>query len=127
MSFIRANLLLILLYMVSILLPVSNILVISGCAGHTKIRPPMEVVRAGNESASGQIKLTWDEVPGAVSYYLYVSETPGAKESGERFVNVANPVTITNLKVGRTYYFVVTSVSYGTESEPSEEISYSVP
>jgi hypothetical protein len=84
------------------------------------------VVRAGSDTGNGQVKLSWDDVPGDVSYYLYVSKIPGAKEFGEKFVNVANPVTITNLKVGTTYYFVVTSVRYGTESVPSEEISFLV-
>ena len=126
MRFTNTGVVEVLLWMVLLVLPVSSILVFSGCAGHTPITPPAELVHAGNNSGNGQIKLTWDEVPGTVSYYLYVSKVPGAKKYGERFINVANPVTITNLKVGTTYYFVVTSVSNGTESEPSEEISYLV-
>ena len=108
----------VLLWMV---LLVSSILAFSGCAGMT---PPTELVHAGEDSGKGQIKLKWDDIPGTVSYYLYVSKVPGAKEFGERFVNVANPVTINNLKVGTTYYFVVTAVKFGFESEPSEEISF---
>ena len=127
MRFTNTEVVRVLLWIVLLVFPLSSILAFSGCAGHTRIAPPTELVHLGDDSGKGQIKLTWDDVRGAVSYYLYVSKAPGAKESGERFVNVANPVTITNLKVGTTYYFVVTAVRYGTESEPSEEISFSVP
>ena len=123
MRFTNTGVVKVLLWMVLLVLPVGSILAFSGCAGPTQITPQTELVLAGDDSGNGQIKLTWDDVPGDVLYYLYVSKTTGAKESGERFDNVANPVTITNLKVGTTYYFVVTSVRFGTESEPSEEIS----
>jgi hypothetical protein len=126
MRFTNTGVVEVLLWMVLLVLPLGSILVFYGCAGHTQIIPPTELVHAGNDSGNGQIKLTWDDVPGEVAYYLYVSKVPGAKESGERFVNVANPVTITNLKAGTMYYFVVTSVSNGTESEASEEISHFV-
>jgi fibronectin type 3 domain-containing protein len=115
-----------LIWMVLLVLPLSGLVAFSGCAGHTRMAPPAELVHVGNDSGNGQIKLTWDDAPGAVSYYLYVSKVPEARKHGERFVNVANPVTITNLKAGATYYFVVTSVRNGTESVPSEEISYFV-
>jgi hypothetical protein len=111
---------------VFLVLPVSGILAIFGCAGHNKLSPPKNLVRAGQDSGTGQVKLVWENVPGSVSYNLYVSKTSGAKKSGKKFINVANPVTITNLEVSTTYFFVLTSVRYGTESEPSEEISYLV-
>jgi hypothetical protein len=127
MRYIRAGIVRVLLCMVLLVMSVSNILVISGCAGPTKISPPKEMVRIGQDSGNGQVKLTWDDVlPDDVSYYLYVSKTPGAKEHGERFTNVSNPVTVANLEIGTKYYFVVTTVRYGTESEPSEEISHLV-
>ena len=126
MRFITNRVIEVLCWVVLLVLSVSGVLAFSGCAGQTRIAPPTELVRGGNDSGNGQVKLTWDDVPGAVSYNLYVSKVPGTKKSGERFVNVANPVIITNLKVGTTYYFIVTSVSNGIESEPSEEISYSV-
>ena len=84
------------------------------------------MVRIDQNSGNGQVKLTWDDVPGDLSFNLYVSKTPGAKEHGERFINVANPVTVANLEFGTKYYFVVTTVRFGAESEPSEEISYLV-
>src|SRR5210317_1800651 len=107
MRFIRVGRVEALLCMVLFVLSVSNILAISGCAGPTKISPPMELVRVGQDSGGGQVKLTWDDVSGDGSYYLYVSKAPGAKEHGERFINVANPVTVANLEFGTKYYFVV--------------------
>ena len=76
MRFIRVGIVEVLLCLVLPVLSVSIILAISGCAGRTKISPPMELVRVGQDSGSGQVKITWDDVPGDVSYYLYVSKTP---------------------------------------------------
>ena len=108
---------------VLIIFSMSGIFTIAGCAGQAAIKSPAAMVRVDSDKGNGQIKLAWDNASGDVFYYLYVSKTAGAKEFGDRFVNVANPVTITNLEVGTTYHFVVTSVRSGNESEPSEEIS----
>jgi hypothetical protein len=47
---------------------------------------------------------------------VYWSVSPGvAKQNGNKISNVKNPVTITGLKLGTTYYFVVTSVNDSVE------------
>ncbi|MGE5257541.1 MAG: fibronectin type III domain-containing protein, partial [Hyphomicrobiales bacterium] len=73
------------------------------------------------------VTLAWDNVPGAVSYNIYWSESPGVtRQYGKKIANVTNPYTIKGLKRGQTYYFVVTAVSRYEESRESEEISFSV-
>ena len=89
---------------------------LSGCSGN--IPPASDLV-------SGNVTLSWDEVPGAISYNVYGSTSPGVTQfSGSKFRNVSNPFTIAKLKPGRTYYFVVTVVTYSGESKESKERSY---
>jgi hypothetical protein len=69
--------------------------------------------------------LLWDEIPGAASYNVYVSESPGVtKVNGSKIRNPTNPYTINQLESGKTYYFVVTVVNELGESEESKELSY---
>lgn len=92
------------------------IMLLSGCSGN--IPPASNLV-------SGAVKLTWDEVPAAISYNVYGSTSPGVtKLSGSKFRNVPNPFTINHLQPGKTYYFVVTVVMDSGESKESKEISY---
>jgi acyl-CoA thioesterase-1 len=92
------------------------IMLLSGCSGN--IPPASNLV-------SGAVTLMWNEVPGAISYNVYGSTSPGVtKLSGSKFRNVPNPFTITQLQLGKTYYFVVTAVSDSGESKESKEISY---
>lgn len=92
------------------------IMLLSGCSGN--IPPASNLV-------SGAVKLTWDEVPTAISYNVYGSTSPGVtKLSGSKFRNVPNPFTINHLQPGKTYYFVVTVVMDSGESKESKEISY---
>ena len=75
----------------------------------------------------GKVTLTWDSVANATSYNIYWSNQKGVtKGNGTRIANVKNPHTITGLKKGRTYYFVVTAVNESGESAVSESISYTV-
>ena len=89
---------------------------LSGCSGN--IPPASNLV-------SGKVTLSWDEVPGAISYNVYGSTSPGVTQfSGSKFRNVPNPFTIAQLQPGKTYYFVVTVVTDSGESKESKEISY---
>jgi YHS domain-containing protein len=95
------------------------IMSLSGCNRNTKNIPPASIL------VSGKATLLWDEIPGATSYNVYVSSSPGVtKLSGSKIRNVTNPFTITQLKPGKTYYFVVTVVNELGESEESKELSY---
>jgi len=77
---------------------------------------------------SGKMTLAWDNVQGALSYNIYWSDKPGVnKDNGTKITDVKNPHTITGLKRGVTYYFVVSAVSNEGESVVSKEVSYSVP
>ena len=75
---------------------------------------------------SGKVTLAWDPVPGAASYNVYFSPTPGVTRlTGVKIENAANPITIRDLKRGVAYYFVVTAVgASGGESGESAEISH---
>ena len=71
------------------------------------------------------VTLLWDEVPGATSYNVYMSSSPGVtKSSGHKIPNAKSPLRIRQLDPGKTYYFVVTVVSRAGESEESKELSY---
>jgi hypothetical protein len=74
---------------------------------------------------SGAATLLWSEIPGAISYNVYVSKSPGiTKLNNFKIRNVTNPFNVEQLEVGKTYYFVVTVVNESGESEESKELSY---
>jgi fibronectin type 3 domain-containing protein len=84
-----------------------------------------ENIPPASDLVSGEVILEWNEVPGAISYNVYGSTSPGVSElSGSKFRNVPNPFTITQLQPGKTYYFVVTVVTESGESKESKEMSY---
>jgi YHS domain-containing protein len=83
------------------------------------------VIMSLSGCTSGKATLLWNEIPGATSYNVYVSKSPGVtKLSGSIIRNATNPFTITELEPGKTYYFVVTVVNELGESEESKELSY---
>ena len=74
---------------------------------------------------SGEVEISWNEVPGAISYNIYMSTAPGVnKLSGYRIARAASPITITGLETGTTYYFVLTVVDNSGESQESNEMAY---
>jgi len=95
------------------------ILSLPGCNRSTKnIYPARYLV-------SGEATLFWNDIPGATSYNVYVSTSPGVnKLYGFKIRNVKNPFKLTDLEPGKTYYFVVTMVNEQGESEESNQLSY---
>ncbi len=83
------------------------------------------VIMSLSGCTSGKATILWNEIPGATSYNVYVSRSPGVtKLSGFKISNATNPFAITQLEPGKTYYFVVTVVNELGESEESKELSY---
>ena len=79
----------------------------------------------GVATATGHNKVTisWHPVNGAGSYNLYWSENKTAgKSSGNKIAGVSSPFVHDNLKNGRTYHYIVTSVSSGGESVASSDV-----
>jgi outer membrane protein OmpA-like peptidoglycan-associated protein len=96
-----------------------TVMSLSGCNQTSNNIPSTSIL------VSGKVTLTWNEIPSATSYNVYVSESPGVtKLSGLKIPNVTNRVKIIQLEHGKTYYFVVTVVDEQGESEESKELSY---
>ena len=75
----------------------------------------------------GTVIITWENLPGAISYNIYWSASPGVtKDNGKKISNVKSPHRIEGLKRGNTYYFVITSVNEYGESEESDELIFIV-
>ena len=90
-----------------------------GCNQTSKNIPPASALISGN------VTLIWNEIPEAASYNVYMSQLPGVtKRNGYKIPNVTNPVKITQLEPGKTYYFVVTAVNGSEESKESKELTY---
>ncbi len=65
------------------------IMSLSGCNRNTKNIPPASTL------VSGQATLLWNKIPGATSYNIYMSKSPGVtKLSGSKIPNVTNPFKI---------------------------------
>jgi YHS domain-containing protein len=95
------------------------IMSLSGCNQTTKNIP------SASTPMSGKVTLLWNEIPGATSYNVYVSETPEVTRfSGSKISNATNSLLINQLEPGKTYYFVVTVVNEQGEREESKELSY---
>jgi hypothetical protein len=84
---------------------------------------PPAVVTA--EPGDGKVIVRWDPAPGAVSYNLYRSRTPGVtRANGYRLEKVSSPHVNTGFVNGTAYYMVVTAVNArGEESAESVQVS----
>lgn len=89
----------------------------SGCA-NSEIAPASKL-------SSGKVTLSWSNVPGAISYNVYFSRSPGVtKMNGFKIRNATSPFTIIDLEPGKLYYFVITMVDESGESGESKEKSF---
>lgn len=78
-------------------------------------------------SSTSTATLTWNAATGTVSgYKVYVGEAPRLYT---RTLNVGavTSSTVSNLTVGRTYYFAVAAYNSAGESPPSNEVSKTIP
>ncbi|MCG3114675.1 MAG: JDVT-CTERM domain-containing protein [Candidatus Manganitrophus sp. SA1] len=89
--------------------------------------PPLLVTLA---PGANQITINWDQILGADSYNLYISEQSGlTKENfatlrgGRKRSGVTGPYTLTGLTPNRTYHFVITAVDGGTEGSGSRKVA----
>lgn len=104
------------------LIPVSVLAVSSliGCGGGGNI-PPASVL------SSGRVTLSWEPIPGAASYNVYLATSPGVTPFNSfKISNVSNPITITDLEPGTTYYFIVAVEDDSGASRHSKEVAYTV-
>ena len=91
----------------------------------TRLPSPIENLKA--VPGKQQITLSWDPVPGATSYNVYWSTSRDiGTTNGTLITNVSNPYIHTGLLDNTTYYYVVTAVANGIESEGSD-VAWSTP
>ena len=101
-------------------LPVWASMTFIGCGGSGNI-PPASIL------ASSEVTLMWDDVPDAAAYNVYLSTSPGVTVlNSYKISNASNPITITDLEPGTTYFFVVTVEDNLGQRRKSKEISYTV-
>lgn len=96
------------------------VLTLPGCGGNKNI-PVASVL------SSGSVTLSWKDVPGAASYDIFLSTTPGMTVlNSYKISDMTSPITITDLEPGTTYYFIVVVYSDSGESRKSKEVSHTV-
>jgi lysophospholipase L1-like esterase len=92
----------------------------TGCGGGGNI-PPASVL------TSSEVTLMWQDVPDTAAYNVYLSTSPGVTVlNSYKISNASNPITITDLEPGTTYFFVITVEDNLGQSRKSKEISYTV-
>ena len=84
-------------------------------AAKAKGTPALSSVQTGN----GAVEITWAPVPGASSYNLYWGDTPQLQSARplSKSTGITSPYILTGLANGVVYYYAVSSVSGGIESD----------
>jgi outer membrane protein assembly factor BamB len=87
----------------------------------TTVSPTNVKAVPGNE----QVTLSWDAVAGATSYNIYWSTTAAnaTMSAGTKIANVTSPFVHMGLTNDTTYYYVVTAVGPGGESQESLQVA----
>jgi fibronectin type 3 domain-containing protein len=99
-------------------LSVYMVMFLAGCGGSDAILPARSLT-------SGSVTLTWEDVPGAAAYNVYLSTSHGVTVFNSYEISDAtNPITIIDLEPGTTYYFIVIVDDDSGQSRKSKEISY---
>lgn len=102
----------------------SNNLMLAGLAalGGSSSGPPSSPAGVSATGGNNAITITWSESAGADSYDIYWgTETGLSTASATRIERVTSPYTHQGLANGTDYYYIVTAVKNGKESDPSGE------
>jgi hypothetical protein len=76
---------------------------------------------------TGKVTISWNKVPGAISYNIYFSRTAGVTQwNSYKIPSASNPINLIDLEPGKTYYFAITVVGEPGESSILMEKSYTV-
>lgn len=89
----------------------------------TLTRIPASPVELTALAGAGEVTLSWNSVAGAASYNLYWSTSADpTMGTATQIAGVASPYVHNNLTDGVTYYYFVTAVIGGLESQPSPTV-----
>lgn len=99
---------------------------LAGCGGGSSgggsaLTAPSAPTDVAVTAADESVTVTWKEVAGATSYNMYWSNKSDVSKASyrEKMKNEKTPCTHTGLTNGLTYYYVVTAIGVGGESEES--------
>ena len=90
------------------------------------VQPYLMTVPQNVQAISGdsQSTVTWNDVSDALSYNLYwKKDISGVTTNDNQIINVTSPYVHDSLINNDIYFYVVTAVYAGGESDPSEEVS----
>lgn len=99
-------------------LSIFTLIFLTGC-GSSENFPSASVL------TSGKATLTWEDVPGATAFNIYISTAPGVTVlNSYKIANAKNPFTLSGLEPNTTYYFLLTAEGDSGRAWRSKEISY---
>lgn len=100
------------------------LMLLGGCVeDNPNIRPASEATAGGG--GAGNVTITWGQLM-AESYDFFMATVPGGAESGRKIPNVANPFQITDLKIGATYYFVLSAKNNDRTTLQTRETAHKI-
>ncbi len=88
---------------------------------------PVKLIISPPSGATSSATLLWNAVAGTISgYKVYVGESSGTY-TRTITLGAVTSTTVSNLTVGRTYYFVVRAYNSAGTSSPSNQVSKTIP
>lgn len=97
----------------------------SGYPIHTRTvvpQPPAAPTDVTATPGDGQVTVSWSAVTGAIAYKVYYGTTSDAYTQSVSDIT-STSTTVTGLTNGTLYYFAVTAIGTGGESDTSAEVS----